>query len=61
MTITIEPIRELSFSEAEKEIADYIKNLGNKPIYISHIAEATKIDIDTIIKVMKSIGIVLVK
>ena len=54
--ITIVPVRNLTYDEAEAEINNYIKQNGGKKVYVSEIAEHLVIDLDLIETVLKRNG-----
>lgn len=53
--ILIVSLRELSHETAKREIANYIKNAGDREVYISELAEELILDIELIMKVMKEL------
>ena len=55
--IVISDVRKLTYEQAEKEILEYINEVGIHKIYVSKIAEKLSIDIDLIIAVLRDMMI----
>lgn len=51
--IVIVPLRELSYSDAKKEISEYIKKVGDRKVYISELAEELLIDFELIEEIIE--------
>lgn len=48
-------IRELSHEDAKREIANYIKNAGDRKVYISELAEELILDIELIMEIIEEL------
>ena len=53
--IMIVPLRELSYSDAKKEISEYIKKAGDRRVYISELAEELLIDFELIEEIIEEL------
>lgn len=54
--IVIVPLRELSYEDAKREIAEYIQHAGNRKVYVSELAEELRLDIELILQVIEELG-----
>ena len=49
------PIRDLTYSDAMREIKAYIEKVGHRRVYISELAEELQIDMDLIEQILNDI------
>lgn len=48
-------LRRISYKKARTEIIEYLKNAGNKTVYISELAENLRLDIGLIQKILSEV------
>lgn len=53
--ILIVPLREISYEDAKKEIANCIQHAGVRKVYISELAEELRLDFELIMKIIRNL------